>query len=46
MVLTKDKLDLMILRVTSVLEVFGILDREEVRQLAEGLNKFYSKFQN
>ena len=46
MVLTKEQLSLMIPRVTSVLEVFGILDQEEIKQVAKELNQFYKKFQN
>ncbi len=41
MVLTKEKLDIMFYRVISVLEVFGFLDKVEVGQLADKLNKFY-----
>ncbi len=44
MVLNKENLDIMICRIISVLEVFGILDTEEVGQLTDGLNKFYSKY--
>ena len=41
MVLSKEKLDIMFYRIISVLEVFGFLDRDEVGQLADKLNKFY-----
>lgn len=43
MVLTKEKLDIIFYRVIAVLEVFGMLDKEEVGQLADKLNKFYSE---
>lgn len=42
MVLNNEKLEIMTNRVLSVLEPFGLLDKQEVWQIMEKLNEFHS----
>lgn len=41
MVLNDEKMDIIFYRVISVLEVFGVLNEEEMIQLFNRLNEFY-----
>ena len=46
MVLDKEELRLAVSVVTSTFEVRKPLDKKEVKQLADELNKFYDKFRS